>query len=179
MAVLDIRGTHGSGKSWVVHQLLGGKKEDLYEDGVFLGYYLPELDCAVVGKYTTTCGGCDGIKKPDEVGYRVKLFAQRYRHVVLEGILVAHTFQRYSDLARFVGNYHFCFLNTPLAVCINRVKARRLAAGNTKEFNPIHVIRDWHCIWEKVQEKCRRAGHNVCILPYREPLPPLLALLQS
>lgn len=177
MSIIDIRGSHGSGKSWIVHQILGDQRENIMENGKQIGTVALKYDCAVVGWYRSTCGGCDLIKHPDDVVRRVKLFATQHRHVMLEGILVAHTFKRYSNLATEMGDYHFMFLNTPLATCIQRVEARRLARGKTEPFNPRNVVNDWHNIWESVREKCLDAGHLVTILDWKNPLPPVLEIL--
>lgn len=167
--VIDIRGTHGSGKSYIVHTLLENYKHfPIIEDGEHLGYHLPKLDAAILGKYDNKCGGCDGIKTADEVCRRVRKFSKKYRVVILEGILVAHTFKRYSNLAKELDNYNFCFLNTPLNVCIRRVRQRRLEKGNMKEFNPKNVVKDWHSIWKRVKGKCEESGHNAVEIEYTE-----------
>jgi hypothetical protein len=182
--IVDIRGTHGSGKSWIVHQLLDGPVDQINEDDKLIGYYRPGLELAVVGKYESECGGCDGVGSADEVCRRVRMFAATYTNVVLEGILVAHTFKRYSALATEVtqnelDNYVFCFLNTPLKKCISRVRTRRRAKGNRKEFDPRNVINDYKNIWHGVRKKCMEAGHRVVVLDYRDPLPAVYGLLQG
>lgn len=180
MPVFDIRGTHGSGKSTVVHTLL--KSHDnlpILENGIHLGYHIPELDLAVLGKYQTACGGCDGIKTADEVVRRVRLFAGEYKNVVLEGILVSHTFDRYNRLAMELSDYGyiFCFLDTPLEVCINRVRSRRVKSGNTKELNPSNVIKDWHRIWERLRLQCLQSGLTMEVLDWHNPVSELLEIM--
>jgi predicted kinase len=172
MGVLDVRGTHGSGKSWLVHQLLESQTHKELRDGKrILGYHLPTLDVAVVGKYTTACGGCDGVGSADEVVRRVRTFANDYRHVVLEGILVAHTFQRYSDLAFEMSDYGytFFFLDTPLDVCIERVQSRRAAKGQKALESTHNIEHDHKQIWTNVRTKMKKAGHKVIELPYQNP----------
>lgn len=181
MSIIDIRGTHGSGKSYIPHTILQNyNSQPIMEDGVEIGQFVPSLDLAVLGQYRTVCGGCDGIKTADEVVRRVQLFSSEYWNVLLEGILVAHTFKRYSELAieLSVRNYFFCFLNTPLKTCIARVQARRLEKGNTKPLNPTNVIGDWHNIWKTVRPKCVAAGHNVKVIHYQNPLEQILELLE-
>jgi hypothetical protein len=148
-------------------------------NGRTLGYHLGGVDAAVVGRYNRVCGGCDGIATADEVVGRVRMFAGRYRHVVLEGILVAHTFRRYSALAKDLKGYgyKFLFLDTPLQTCIARVRTRRRARGNTKPLDPKNVINDWHGVWGRVQEQCHACGHDVVLLDHRDPLPAVVALL--
>lgn len=165
--VLDIRGTHGSGKSYLVHMLLSIRRnEPILEDGKHLGYYLPGIDAAVLGKYGNKCGGCDGIKNPDEVCRRVRMFARKYSVVILEGILVAHTFKRYNDLAQEIGDYRFLFLDTPLDACIERVKLRRAEVGNAKPFNPRNVQHDHKQIWTNCRAKLVDAGRRVVVLEH-------------
>lgn len=194
MPILDIRGTHGSGKSWIVHQLVSMKETvtitktsstTISRTNPIQGYYIPKFDCAVLGKYVSVCGGCDQIGNANEIVSRVIEFADLYANVVLEGILVSHTFQRYSNLANrmesseYNQKYHFLFLDTPLEVCIERVKARRLEQGNTKELDPKNVIKDWYGIRERVRSKCLATGHRVVDLPWENPLPKVLELLSA
>lgn len=185
--ILDVRGTHGSGKSYIAHQLLSYGYEEIVGYNEYkkkesiLGYSVPSLDLAIVGKYETQCGGCDGVGSSDEVCRRVRVFAKNYRHVVFEGILVAHTFQRYHTLAMELVKdgypYVFAFLDTPLQTCIERVKARRVAKGNNKELNPNNITRDHHNIFTVVRRKCMAAGHTVIVLPHQAPMYDVIKLL--
>lgn len=187
MSVIDIRGTHGSGKSWIMHELIR-----LYEgepllggDGKPLGYELKSIDAIIIGKYSNVCGGCDQIGKPEEIVRRVRLFTASYTHVLLEGILVAHTFKRYHELAieltesGVVDNYHFCFLNTPLKQCISRAIARRKAKGNEKPFNPTHLKHDYRQIWTNVRANCYKHDLSVVELDWKNPIPQVLELLNA
>ena len=182
MTILNIRSTHGGGKSWIVHQLL---KEDHHEildnSGRILGYCIPKYDLGVVGRYSNVCGGCDGIKTAAMVCDRVRDFANIYRHVVFEGILVSHTFGRYRDLALELSahDFRFLFLNTPLAACISRVKQRRAEKGKTGPFDPKNVIKDYHNIWKKVRRKCQEAQLQVEVLDWEDPMAHVLSLLSS
>ena len=180
MTILNIRGTHGSGKSWVIHQLLKLPYTFLVdEDQKPLGYRLIKQDVAIVGKYANQCGGCDGIKAAEEVVRRVRMFAASYRHVIFEGILVSHIYQRYANLAKELAehDFRFLFLNTPLKVCIRRVEQRRKEQGNYKPLNPTNVIKDWHRVGTRVRNKCLADGLTVVDLNWRDPLPQIMALL--
>ncbi len=175
MAVLDVRGTHGSGKSWVMHQLLKRYRHTpILEGSQHLGYHLLQRGAALLGKYATDCGGCDGIESADEVCRRVRLFAGQYRVVLLEGILVSHTFKRYSELAKELGDYRFLFLNTPLNECIGRVEERRLKKGNLKPLNPNNVIKDYASVFTRVRTEATAAGHYVRVVDWQDPLPAVL-----
>lgn len=185
--ILDIRGTHGSGKSYVVHQLLKkneheeirGRCEHREKDNYVLGYSIPELGAAIIGRYSNICGGTDGVGSVAEIVRRLRLFSRQYRIVVLEGIMVAHTFKRYSDLANELDDYKFLFLNTPLAQCIKRVKQRRVEAGNMKDFNPKNVIHDYNQIWKRVRVKMEEAGHDVIVLNWCNPMPQVMELIEN
>ncbi len=179
--ILDIRSTHGGGKSYIPHYILKTYPHTKITDdsGVLLGYHVPEFDLAIVGKYTTNCGGCDEVGSADEVVRRVRLFHSQYINVLLEGILVAHTFQRYADLARELGNYKFFFLDTPLDLCIERVKARRLAKGNTKILNPANITKDWNNIWNKVREKVAAAGLDYQIVNHMKSTEQIIEVLKQ
>lgn len=165
--VLDIRGTHGSGKStvpltllkdcshrpWWGHPLTYEGKEQL------LGYYIPELNLTIIGRYETACGGCDGIPTQSEIKARVAE-ASKTGHVLLEGILVAHTFGPWEEYSRPWGaNWKFLFLDTPLEECVARVNARRAAAGKGPLADPKNVVRDHARIWA-LRAKFKEAGRT-------------------
>ncbi len=180
--IVDIRGTHGSGKSFVVHEIIRtNKTEDVIENDPKkpIGYFLPEINGGIIGRYDRTCGGCDGISPVAEICRRIRWFDERCDVVFLEGILVAHTFQRYSDMAKEINDWNFCFLNTPLKKCIARVKTRRRKAGNLKPLDPKNIIKDHRCIWERRRIQFQEAGHSVIILPWQDPLKPIKELVHG
>jgi hypothetical protein len=178
--IIDLRATHGGGKSYIIHTLLEryGNKE-IIEAGKLIGHYMPDLGAAVVGPYNRVCGGADSVKSQEDIFRRVRMFKEQYRHVFLEGILVAHTFSSYDSLARELGNYTFCFLNTPLPNCIARVRARRVKKGNRKPLDPKNIIKDHHTVQVKLPGKFREAGHRVVILDWEDPIPQVLELLEK
>ena len=181
--ILDIRGTHGSGKSYIMHSLIALGASSIEQQGEHLGHHVRRLRCGILGSYERVCGGCDGIKTADEVVRRVRLFARVYQRVALEGILVAHTFKRYNALAVEMTEaghrYVFAFLDTPLNECVRRVRHRRAEAGNGKPLDPSNVVRDWHRIWERLRPEAQQAGREVVVLNHRDPLPQVLELLNA
>jgi hypothetical protein len=182
--IFDIRGSHGSGKSHTVRGLLNAYDwgDPIVDASGHLGYHLPEIDCAVLARYTEFGGGCDGVKEgADEVCRRVRLFASQCKIVVFEGILISHTYERYAKLADELGreNYHFLFLNTPLQVCIHRVETRRKKKGNLKPLNPRNVIKDHACDWGKLRPKFKQNGYNVGILDWRCSVKQLLERINN
>lgn len=184
--IIDIRGTNGSGKSWVVHHLLDTlptvniltpyhprKKRET------LGYILTDYDAAVVGQYKRTCGGCDTIKTADKIEARIRVFARTYKKVILEGITVSHTFERYNNLALDLGDdYYFLFLDTTLETCIERVKARRVDRDNEKTFDPRNVVSDYERVLV-AKRKLTEAGRKVIALNHLDPIPQVMELLNA
>lgn len=179
--IINPRGTHGSGKSYIAHWLISQGDEPIMENGAKIGHYIPRYELGIVGTYKTACGGCDGVKSADEVCRRVVKFNKEYKNVLFEGILVSHTYGRYSKLAEELGinNFVFAFLDTPLDLCIERVKARRVTKGNNKPLNPANIIKDWHNVWEGVREKCLQSGKRVVVLDHTKPMVQVIKLLST
>lgn len=204
--IVNIRGTSGAGKSHLVYSLIAvGKglvpvfpetlsREEALERYTYtkerskiMGYCLNQEvssvpSIGIVGKYETTCGGCDTIKTQDRVVETVSQFARRYDHVVFEGLLVSQIYQRYADFAKRSQELisqptTWLCLNTPLNVCIARVIARRQAAGNLKPFNPDNSLAPkWESCVANFQ-KAQRDGLDPIWLDYKNPLPMLLKLV--
>ncbi|GAG56093.1 unnamed protein product [marine sediment metagenome] len=162
--IIDIRGSHGSGKSHIVHSILHNKvQHSILRDDLLVGIFVPELSLAILGDYSVNCGGCDQIRTADEICQRVREFAgmKEVKHVLLEGILVAHTFQRYSDLANEMDEYVFCFIEVPLVECVRRVRARRVERGKKPDFDLFHITADHKRIHQRLPTKFIEAGHRV------------------
>lgn len=181
--ILDVRGTHGSGKSTVATHFtrMAGAQAVigacLTESGRakkpkehVLGYRVPlpeNKHLFVLGNYKNQCGGCDGIPTQEEITARVLHGMETHDHVLLEGILISHTFDRWNRFAQGK-DWRFLFLNTSLNECIRRVELRRERAGNEKPLNPSNVIKDWHRV-RKLHGEFQRAGRNVVWLDDYEP----------
>lgn len=183
--VIDIRGTHGSGKSYIPHFLINMYHHQewfgepiTYEGRMqILGYYIPTLNLQILGRYETACGGCDGIKTQEEIKNRVLESLEEGCNVLLEGILVAHTFGPWSEFAKG-RDWHFCFLDTPLQSCIERVNLRRAASGKEALPDPRNIIRDWHRI-RGLEPKFREAGHTTHWLDYRRPVQDVMEIIHA
>ncbi len=142
--IINIRGTHGSGKSTIVralldkyaHQPLGeGKRPEGYKVAV------PELNkpLYVVGPYVTACGGCDAVQPYALIWPRVLTYARR-GHVVFEGALVSSSV---GEIGRAMALRKDCvvlFLDTPVEVCLERIQKRRLARGSLDPLNPKNTV---------------------------------------
>ena len=185
--IVAIKGTNGSGKSTVVRELIArlGKQSILRVNSKEAGYRCKYEDGSlfVLGKYkNAVCGGLDssfsyGGAADDLLLCIDKLAPQG--HVVCEGV-IAITSYGFGRVTRFATKLErkghrmiFARIDTPAEVCVERVKQRRLEAGNMKPFNPEGLLHKYESILTS-QEKLRQAGYDARILPHEEPLQTLL-----
>jgi predicted ABC-type ATPase len=184
--VVAIKGTNGSGKSTVVRELLARfeKQAKLRVNGKEAGYRCRYEDGSlfVLGKYKTACGGLDssfsyGGAADDLLLCIDKLAPQG--HVVCEGV-IAITSYGFGRVTRFANKLKrkghrmiFAHIDTPAEMCVERVRQRRMEAGNQKPFNPDKLLHKYESIL-KSQEKLKQAGYDARILPHEEPLQTLL-----
>lgn len=151
--IVTIRGTSGSGKTYVAQRVM----EELGSHGETIpigpkdrlgGYVWPNLDFAIVGRYETACGGCDGLSwkgAADDIEAAAAEQLRLGRRVLLEGLMVstwgADRLLRLDEAARALGGLLVVHLTTPLDVCLSSVRERRQrrarAAG--KEAPPLNV----------------------------------------
>jgi hypothetical protein len=185
--IVAIKGTNGSGKSTAVRALLEhlGKQSILRVNSKEAGYRCKYEDGSlfVLGKYKdAACGGLDssfsyGGAADDLLLCIDKLAGQG--HVVCEGVIAITSYgfgrvTRFADKLRRKGHRMiFARIDTPVEVCVERVKQRRLEAANVKEFNPEGLRHKYESVL-KSQEKLRAAGYDARILPHEEPLQTLL-----
>ena len=182
--IIDIRGTHGSGKSSIpialikLHDavpILG--KPLTYEGKVgILGYEIGEYNLKILGRYETQCGGCDGIKTQDEIKARIKAW-EGESNLMLEGILVSHTFGPWNEFAEH-RDWRFRFLSTDLQTCIARVNARRAASGKGPLDDPKNIVKDWSQI-RSLQPKFQANGHDSKWLTFGAEYPEIITLLEQ
>jgi len=165
--VINPRGTSGSGKTTVVRGImakgittpLGGtaRKPDAYQV-VFPQAPIDSPSLFIIGSYENVCGGCDSISTQDEICDRVRAYSTM-GHVMMEGLLMSHLFSRYAMLDRelFAKGIPFiwAFLDTPLDLCIERVKQRREEKGNFAPLNTKNTEDKWHDM-RSVYQKCTK-----------------------
>ena len=152
MTIINIRGTSGSGKSTLVKKIMTHYK-NVYPGWVYKrmrphyytlsnpppvegGWSLDPL--AVLGHYEIPTGGCDPMPNLDLVYQLVDRFNANKLHVLYEGLLASEDVKRAVACAHtpnVMGDFHVILLNTPVDLCIDRVKGRRAEAGNEKPFN--------------------------------------------
>lgn len=147
--VVNIRGCNGSGKTTIVRRFLdrlprtplGPRPEKPLGYCVSAEAWGLRAPVYVVGSYENACGGTDGIKTQEEIVDRVQR-AHAYGHVLVEGLLMSKSSDGgvTAPALREMGGI-FAFLDTPWEVCLERVLARRAAAGNDKPFDPDKTMR--------------------------------------
>jgi hypothetical protein len=158
--ILNLRGTSGAGKSYIVRQLMShytpikdfvdGRKQPI-------GYLCNRPDgpsLYVVGHYEIDCGGADTISKgqiyngvfvegADLIFAIIVAAIDRQWDVVYEGLMISSDVTRCIDL-KTRGQLLVIGLTTPLAECNAAVDARRAARAERRgrDAAPLKLGRD-------------------------------------
>lgn len=140
--IVNIRGTSGSGKSFIIRQVMelykGAKNPVRVEKRKQpLGYTLyrepndgPPL--AIIGHYESPCGGCDTITKQDYIYELIRQAHDRGADVMYEGLLLSAEFHRAYALHTDGIPYLVIGLDVELSVCLDSVNQRRWTKDPTK-----------------------------------------------
>lgn len=144
--IIKICGTSGSGKTWVMRQVMeqlgpwlpqyvAGRKKPLWS-------LSPSHNIAVMGHYESACGGCDNIGSAPEVykAIRQVLESSQSRHasvprILSEGLLWSEDVKWTRELLN-LAEVRSVFLTTPLDRCLHQIQERRALVGNEKPLNP-------------------------------------------
>ena len=142
LTCINLRGTSGSGKTTIVRNILNHGNWNKWMDESnkkVLGYFNPDKRWAIIGSYENICGGCDTIRTQNETEQRIESFINAGYNVIFEGLLLSTLSSRWEKFSKRIAdkaNLLFYYLDTPLEECLNRIQARRQAAGNNRPFNP-------------------------------------------
>lgn len=138
--LVKLHGTSGSGKSTVARELMA-RAHEVRPIGT-PGY--PEAYCLqhpgrkelwVIGSYENDCGGMDTISDVQTQIDLIHHYAMK-GDVFYEGLLMSTYYGVLGkSMERYGGEHVWAFLDTPIELCIERIKARRLRKGNTKPLN--------------------------------------------
>lgn len=183
--IINLRGNNGSGKSTVARLLmdkgrqLAGSTENLKIFKV-TGCKRP---WAIVGRYTTACGGLDTLNKvnrkriPELIQEAVDLGC----NVFLEGIMLSTYYGVVGAYTEKFGKHCvFAYLDTPLEECERRVRARRKKIGNTKPFDPTKNLYPRHSQIETNRRKIEQLHKRRTVtLPWQDPMPTLMKLIRK
>jgi hypothetical protein len=134
MKVIGIRGTNGSGKTYVARKVMefaeeGFKTKYKLSNGVLVNVFDKFV---ILGSYDRVCGGCDTIAKPQLVWDAI-VECVEFSNVLFEGILVGSvyepTIKLIERLAPLDSTYIPICLDTEFDQCIANVNSRRNTAG--------------------------------------------------
>jgi hypothetical protein len=186
--IVNIRGCNGSGKTTIVRRFLDklsneplggkpGRPAGYKVDASPWGINIPVF---VIGSYENTCGGTDGINTQEEIAERV-VKAIGHGHVLVEGLLMSKSSAK-GHVAPILKEHGaiFAFLDTPWNVCLERVLARREAAGNDKSFDPDKTMRSAYDQCHRSYELLTEAGgYDVRWLDWQDPITGVVNYLRS
>ena len=169
MNIINIRGSHGSGKSWVVRQVMATLPEPdtaLFPDGKHIeGYRWSAPPLFVVGKYVpgVSTGGCDTIKEMDDIERIVITEANVEQHVLFEGIRVNGGHDRWIQAAwkNKQHDWQFFILNTSVETSIENINRRMEEAGKKPGAKARESVEDHWRRCQRQREHFRRAGLKV------------------
>lgn len=148
------------------------------------GYCSPQiaddLDVLVVGSYRTACGGLDAVpdfatsfKALDGAIEIHRRYAKSAEHqaVIAEGVLASTVWGSWAEYSAGVCDlghqFAFCYLDTPVEVCLERIRKRQEAAGKVREIKE-DLVRDKVRAIAATREKALAAGALVYDLPYED-----------
>ena len=185
--ILRVAGTFGSGKTTAVREFLNGYPCETLMRGIKIAGYRLDLSEAgikiplfVIGKYDNTCGGTDAISTQAEIADRI-MKAHPLGHVLYEGALVSASglAGQVTQAIHGTGCDVYAFLDTPQDLCIERVKGRRLAAGNEKEFDPKNLVDKFESVANCYKNLRKEGSYDVRLIDHRKIHPALLEIIRE
>lgn len=179
--IINLRGTNGSGKSTAARSMLRHDSllPEIREKGsnvTIMGVNcLTDGRTILVGPYPEgKTGGCDRVKTFEIMRGAIRRACDmRYPIVIFESVTVSTVFGSWADFCQ-QEPFWWVYLNTPLDVCIERVKLR----NGGKEFDEEMVADKYRAI-KATQRKAIDAGFQVYDLHWADSINGLntLALL--
>lgn len=153
-----------------------------------------DLKALVVGSYRTSCGGLDGI---DSFDRQFRAIRQAVRimtpiqlregntpcAVLCEGVIASTvwgSWGRFADELKSEGKAQmaFCYLDTPLEVCLERIRRRQEAAGKVREIKT-ELVADKIRAIAATREKALAAEALVYDLPYETAASDLASIMKD
>lgn len=177
----DLKGDARGGPVDLVH-FASPTKRDPNRRASVEGYGRTDLRTIVVGSYKTACGGLDTIASFDRqhaaIRAAIRILGklpqephQQYKDdtVIAEGILASTVFGSWgefaSDLKEVGHQFAFTYLQTPLDVCLERIRARQEAAGKVRDIK-VELVESKVRAIAATRAKALHEGHLVYDLPF-------------
>lgn len=165
--IIQLRGTSGSGKTTAMRSIL----DSLFWDAQFVidgrrkpSYYRSNgnsevsTQVAILGHYESTCGGCDTFKNYSVLKEVITDASKESKLILMEGLMVSDDVLQTVEIHRSIFPIHrIYYLNTPIDVCIERVKGRRKAKGWDTAFNE-KKLKNRHAQIERTRPRLEAAG---------------------
>ena len=181
MIIVKLHGNSGSGKTTVARGIMARdpgvtpignpKRPEAYEVKI-KGL---KKSLFVLGPYTNTCGGLDSVPNWRAAADLLHKYAA-LGNVFYEGLLSSTYYGGFGAETERYGNDHiFAFMDTPLEVCLERVKARRVAAGNLKPLDETNTRNRQRPI-EGVARKVKMLGRRIEVIDFSDPITQVLGL---
>lgn len=192
--VFNIRGTNGAGKTTLARKFLppnlqggpfGGPVDLNWYDAPTLkepdrrkrvegyGFYVDGRPLVVVGPYKTATGGLDNVPsfaiQQGAIIYALDFL--RTPFVIAEGVLASTVYGSWGEFANTLKqsepshDFAFCYLQTPLDVCFDRIRQRQEASGKVKEIKRELVADKFKAI-AATRAKALAEGQLVYDLPF-------------
>ncbi len=185
--IVSLRGTSGSGKSTVAFKLFEAfPREELFDiQGKIAGYKVDASSAGVkapifvLGKYTTACGGCDSIPT-QQLAADMAVGFHRKGHVLMEGLLASAAGPKGAVTATIqeTGEAVFAVLDTPVELCLDRVRARRKARGDERPLNEKNT-RDKYTQSRSTAKTLHGLGYDVRSIDHQNAFSEVLAIFQE
>lgn len=148
MMIIQIRGTSGSGKTWVMRKVMdqvgelqipslckgrpgwesqyveGRKKPLTYRRGLIY----------ICGHYQSNCGGCDNVGSAaavHELTCNLVGDPCNAKVVLQEGLLLSED-SKWASILAMEHDVRIIYLTTPIDQCVEQIKSRRALVGNEK-----------------------------------------------
>lgn len=140
--LLNVRGTHGSGKTFISHELIRQYSGSPRVEPEYMGekhFVEPNVhelpgDLIIAGRYKS---GMDGIFPQTIIEDIIRYWAP-HEFVIWENVMISANVGRWCVLSKElepINHNVWLYLDTPLQVCIDRMFARRREAREEKGFN--------------------------------------------
>jgi len=141
------------------------------------------LDCDlfILGDYRGVCGGCDTIQPFADILPMITEVMSRTTPTLLvyEGLLISHSIGSIGELVKPYGDRHVMgFLDTPLEVCLDRVKHRRLERGQLAPLNPENTTKD-HASVARCHARASQQGFNTVSINHENAISQSLGILHG